>query len=207
MVGQQWARLFAATIFGVGACCLLSSQGAPAAVDATPQIGDFYSVFRPETGTACMVNSAQFDACVWTQIDGVVYTISYGKNESGVYVVSRISTCDDKFKTPLGLHNGDKLTIRSREDLIFAPYFEVYAKTNEQWMPVVGILDRLSTTWDPKGCVFNGKTFDELNPTPEHPIQVSASCFVKKAPTPQTPVKRSLTTGCRGIHLSLTLDS
>ena len=182
MIGRQWVRLFVATIFGIGACCLLSSQGAPAAVDATPQIGDFYSVFRPETGKACAVNSAQIFPCVEMQINGIFYTISYGMNESGLYSVSRVSTCDAKFRTPLGLHNDDKMTIRSRGDVIFAPYFEVYAATSEQWMPVVGFLDRLNWTQDPKTGSLAGKTIDDLNPTPEHPIQLSVFCFVKKAP-------------------------
>jgi hypothetical protein len=154
---------------------------------AAPEIGKHISPPHRESNTMCMTSSAQMDDCFEALIRGVKYTLSYRK--SAKRAVTRLYTDDIHFQTPRGLHVGDLVTLRSSSELLVAPYFEVYAVTDEQWMPLVGILDGANWTWDVKSGKLTSTRIDDLHPTPENPIQLRILGFVKKRPQKEASAK------------------
>jgi hypothetical protein len=154
---------------------------------AEPEIGKHISPPYRKSGMLCMTNSAQLDDCFEALINGIQYVVSYRKSKNDA--VTRIYTNDAKFSTPRGLHVGDMLTIRKRSDLLIAPYFEVYAATDEAWIPVVGFLDRIDWGDDDKSGELTGERVDDVHPSPENPIQVRISGFVKTEPGRQVPLR------------------
>jgi len=152
-----------------------------------PKIGKPLSMPHPRSGMLCMTNSAQFDDCFAALISEVKYVVSYRKTKHDA--VTRIYTNDAKFNTPRGLHVGDTLTIRKRSDLLIAPYFEVYAATDESWIPIVGFLDTVNWDYDDKSHKLIGKSIDDIHPSPDNPIQVKISGFVKTEPGRQFPLR------------------
>jgi len=92
-----------------------------------------------------MVNSAQTYPCYSVIVDDITYTVSFHESGSHLGRVADVRTSDSNFRTPEGLRVGDVITIKSRDDLILAPYFAVYVNRGTKWIPDIGFLDNVST--------------------------------------------------------------
>ncbi len=135
-----------------------------------------------------MVNSAQFDPCVWTTVDGIVYMIAFRQRDGKNYFVTRVSTNDTKFKSPDGIRVGDEITVNGPEDVFEAPYFEVYAKSKTNWIPIVGMLGNANVVvGGKKGEV---KSLQALWPSGRAPVRLFVGGFVEQE-SQKAPMERN----------------
>jgi hypothetical protein len=142
-----------------------------------PAIGERIEAPNKPERTECMVNSARLDPCVEATIDGIKYTIAFRNSGGGDYYVTRVSTLDSKFKSPEGLHIGDKITVNGPEDIFEAPYFEVYAKKGNRWIPIIGMLGMVNLDFD--GKKFTGDTVEKLWSVGSKPVQLVVTGFIE----------------------------
>lgn len=104
-----------------------------------PKVGD--SIAPRHDSVLCLVNSAQLDPCYVAVDNGIEFKVAYRVAEG--FRVTDVRTNDPHFVSPEGLKVGDVITIRKRQDLILAGYFEVYANSGKTWVPIVGSLDKV----------------------------------------------------------------
>lgn len=141
-------------VAGFWLCVLGMAQTTPEmpkfSATRVPQVGEPVPGRVRASKVQCMVNSAQFYPCYSLSANGVGYIVAYRGTDSNSGVVADVRTIDSKFKTPEGLRVGEVIAIRSRDDLILAPYFATYANRGTEWVPVIGFLENLSTV-EPDG--------------------------------------------------------
>jgi hypothetical protein len=147
-------------------------------LEKVPAIGDPIPAPSNVGKIQCMVNSAQFDPCVTELVDGIMYTVAMRQRNGGAYFVTRVSTIDPKFKSIDGIRVGDVITVNGPEDIFEAPYFEVYARSKTQWVPIVGNLGRVNVVVGDKGGAMKDK--QSLWPNGPTPVRLWIGGFVEQ---------------------------
>jgi hypothetical protein len=150
-----------------------------------PAVGERIEAPSGAGQTQCMVNSAQFDPCTWATADGIVYTIAFRQRDGKDYFVTRVGTTDPKFKSPDGIRVGDAITVNGPEDVFEAPYFEVYANSKTQWVPIVGILGKANVVVSSKSTEM--RFVQALWPNGPAAIRLFVSGFVEREPQKPQP--------------------
>jgi len=143
-----------------------------------PAIGEQIAAPKGEVRTRCMVNSAQLDPCVEATVDGTVYTVAFRQEDNKRYVATRVSTIDPKFRSTDGIRVGDAITVNGPEDVFEAPYFEVYAKSKTEWVPIVGFLGKANVAVGEKGGEM--KSVQEIWLNGRAPVRLFVGGFVEQ---------------------------
>jgi hypothetical protein len=105
-----------------------------------PQVGD--SISAPHTSFSCVVNSAQTYPCFEAIVDGITFQVAF-TGDGPLFRVADVRTIDLRFISPEGLKIDDVIPISSRDDLILAPNYAVYANRGKVWIPIIGFLDNV----------------------------------------------------------------
>jgi len=111
------------------------------AMAQVPMVGD--SIPAPHTSFQCVVNAAQTYPCFEAVVNRITYQVAY-TGEGPLFQVTDVRTIALAFVSSDGLKINDVISINSRDDLILAPYYAVYANRGRVWVPIIGFLDNVS---------------------------------------------------------------